>query len=387
MAMFRKACWLAVGGYSPIQFGWEDWDLWCTFVEAGFWGVRVPEVTARYRVHNASLLRSITHVPENRKRVVDNLTGRHPWLDIVPQPPDEHQLSPAEEAEEGRRSTDTNRPGAGYKDAMLPILQCPETGEPLERDGDELRGVRSGRRWPIVDGRPVFTEERRNVRRHPPEHVSNPLQKVALDLIENTEGLVLNLSGGAASSSFDHVIEVEYTLFRTTDIAADAHRLPFKDKVFDAVICLNAFEHYRDPPAVAEEIRRVLRPGGKLFIHTAFMQPLHEAPHHYFKCTKYGLEEWLKRFNLEQMHVSNTLNPAYAFSWLASDLEAAFAASVSKKAAANFRSAPVGSFVSLWRDEGLRQSPLWQAFFQLPQEVQERFAAGWEVFARRPSDG
>lgn len=388
MAMFRKACWLVVGGYSPLQLGWEDWDLWCKFVEAGFWGVRVPEVTARYRVHGTSMLRRVTLVPENYQQAVTDLASLHPWLDISPLPPEECRPSPVEEAEERGGSTNTDRPAAGYNnDAVLAILRCPETGEPLERDGDELRSVRSGRRWPIVDGRPVFTKEGRNVQRHPPEHVSNPLPEQAIALIESTKGPVLNLSGGAASLTFGHVIEVEYSLFRTTNVAADAHRLPFGDAVFDAVICLNAFEHFRDPQAVAEEIRRVLRPGGKLFIHTAFMQPLHEAPHHYFNCTKYGLREWLKQFSIEQVRVSNNFNPAYAFSWLASDLEAAFAASVSEKAAANFRSAPVGSFASLWRDEGSRQSPLWQAFFDLPDDVQERFAAGWEVLAHRPADG
>lgn len=269
---------------------------------------------------------------------------------------------------------------------LLSIMQCPETGEAFVRDGEELRGIQSGRGWPIVDGRPVFTAEGRDILRQPLGHVSNPLPKAALDLIEDTQGLVLNLSGGAASCSFDHVIEVEYSLFRTTDVAADAHRLPFRDAAFDSVVCLNAFEHYREPTIVASEIRRVLRPGGRLFIHTAFMQPLHEAPYHFFNCTRYGLEEWLRRFAIERIHVSNNLNPVHAFSWLASDLEAAFASSVSEKAAADFHSATVGSFVNLWRDEATRNAPLWQAFYRLPQEVQERFAAGWEVLAYRPSE-
>jgi SAM-dependent methyltransferase len=386
MAMFRKACWLTVGGYSPIEHGWEDYDLWCKFVEAGFWAVRVPEVTARYRVHGQSMLHTVTEVPENRERTVDDLTHRHPWLDIIPP-------SPAPSAEPEQLTATPVRlapPCVAVNlrlacEALLPLLQCPDTGEPLDRVGDELRSIHSGHRWPIVDGRPVFTKEGRDVHRHSSEHVSNPLPKQAIDLIEGTKGPVLNLSGGATSHSFEHVFEAEYSLFRTTDVAADAHCLPFKDEIFDLVICLNAFEHYRDPRTVTNEIRRVLRPGGKLFIHTAFMQPLHEAPHHYFNCTKYGLREWLHQFEIERISVSDNLNPAYAFSWLASEIESAFATCVSEEAAGDFLSAPVGSFVALWRDEGLRHSPLWQAFFQLPEDVQERFAAGWEALAYRRS--
>jgi glycosyltransferase involved in cell wall biosynthesis len=81
MAMFRKACWVAVGGYTPMEFGWEDYDFWCKFVEKGFWGIRVPEVTARYRVHGTSMLQTSTNVPANLARIIAAITARHPWLD------------------------------------------------------------------------------------------------------------------------------------------------------------------------------------------------------------------------------------------------------------------------------------------------------------------
>ncbi|MGA7966034.1 MAG: methyltransferase domain-containing protein [Gammaproteobacteria bacterium] len=47
-------------------------------------------------------------------------------------------------------------------------------------------------------------------------------------------------------------------------VHGDAHRLPFADGRFDAVITLNAL-HYLDDPAIAiEEMARLLRPGGRL---------------------------------------------------------------------------------------------------------------------------
>jgi SAM-dependent methyltransferase len=43
-----------------------------------------------------------------------------------------------------------------------------------------------------------------------------------------------------------------------------AESIPFEDNFFDAVVCVNAIDHVDDFGSVAQEIQRVLRPGGKL---------------------------------------------------------------------------------------------------------------------------
>lgn len=47
-------------------------------------------------------------------------------------------------------------------------------------------------------------------------------------------------------------------------VIVDAASLPFADESFDAVICIEVFEHLFAPHEAAAEIRRVLRPGGRL---------------------------------------------------------------------------------------------------------------------------
>lgn len=47
---------------------------------------------------------------------------------------------------------------------------------------------------------------------------------------------------------------------------ADGARLPFGDGTFDALLCIDVFEHMPDLTAAAREMRRVLRPGGSLFL-------------------------------------------------------------------------------------------------------------------------
>ena len=45
MALICKWAWAGVGGYTHIQYGWEDYDFWCRCVEFGFWGRQAPECT------------------------------------------------------------------------------------------------------------------------------------------------------------------------------------------------------------------------------------------------------------------------------------------------------------------------------------------------------
>ena len=58
-------------------------------------------------------------------------------------------------------------------------------------------------------------------------------------------------------------------------LLADAHSLPFRDEAFDCVLTVSVFEHIRFPFVAIEEIRRVLKPGGKLLGTVAFLEPFH----------------------------------------------------------------------------------------------------------------
>jgi glycosyltransferase involved in cell wall biosynthesis len=66
-----------VKGYSiiPIQ-GWEDFELWFKLAEVGGWGIRVPEILARYRVHYDSMLHKETN--PNVDKCWDYIKINHP---------------------------------------------------------------------------------------------------------------------------------------------------------------------------------------------------------------------------------------------------------------------------------------------------------------------
>jgi SAM-dependent methyltransferase len=64
------------------------------------------------------------------------------------------------------------------------------------------------------------------------------------------------------------------------------------------VFSLATFEHLPDPRVAAQEVARILAPGGLFFVDTAFMQPLHGDPDHYFNMTMSGLRRILEGFEI-----------------------------------------------------------------------------------------
>jgi glycosyltransferase involved in cell wall biosynthesis/SAM-dependent methyltransferase len=271
--------------------------------------------------------------------------------------------------------------------SLLPLLRCPETGEELEElpDGG-LRSVTSGRRWPVVAGRPVLFPGMESPEIITAAHEGNALSGRARQLIADTTGRVLHLSGGGTVVGGDNVIDVDAAVFGPTDVVGDAHQLPFADETFDLVVAMNAFEHYADPSAVAARLHRLLKPGGLVFLHTAFLQPLHEAPHHYYNTTRYGLERWFAEFETVDLTVSDNFSPAFTLSWLASEAEAILAEDVSSASAHEFRATPMGRFSDYWRDPTQRTDDgAWDAFAKVTPASRERMAAGFEYLGRRPT--
>jgi SAM-dependent methyltransferase len=52
-----------------------------------------------------------------------------------------------------------------------------------------------------------------------------------------------------------------------------AEQMPFTDRSFDAIICVNAIDHVDDLEATAREIARVVRSGGELWMQVHYHEP------------------------------------------------------------------------------------------------------------------
>ena len=81
MALVRRDAWKAVGGYSHIPGGWEDFDFWCKLIEAGWHGVLYPQPLASYILHGTSMLQSQTN--KRQRKLSRLLQQRHGWLHLA----------------------------------------------------------------------------------------------------------------------------------------------------------------------------------------------------------------------------------------------------------------------------------------------------------------
>lgn len=74
------------------------------------------------------------------------------------------------------------------------------------------------------------------------------------------------------------------------DVVANAEKLPFADKSFDLVLCLETLEHAEKPWIVCAEIERVLKPNGIAVVSSLQNQPIHMHPSDYFRYTPFGMK-------------------------------------------------------------------------------------------------
>jgi len=88
LSLIRTAALREAGGYclDPLLYGWEDYDLWCTFAEREHYGVHVKEIVARYRDSRYSM-RAVIDLSSVKTQA--RLEDRHPGLMDrgVPWPP------------------------------------------------------------------------------------------------------------------------------------------------------------------------------------------------------------------------------------------------------------------------------------------------------------
>src|SRR6202035_5249248 len=89
------------------------------------------------------------------------------------------------------------------------------------------------------------------------------------------EGLFLDLGAGLRRMYRSNVVFAEIAALPSTDVLCFGDCLPFDAETFDGIIFLSVLQHVPDPFAVAAEVMRVLRPGGRGVIDWPFLQPVH----------------------------------------------------------------------------------------------------------------
>lgn len=79
-AVYRKSDWEKVGGYKKeMVFGFEDWELWLSFIELGLSVYRIPEILFSYRQTAESMSNKMMKL-NNKNNMIKLLIKFHPKL-------------------------------------------------------------------------------------------------------------------------------------------------------------------------------------------------------------------------------------------------------------------------------------------------------------------
>ncbi len=109
------------------------------------------------------------------------------------------------------------------------------------------------------------------------------------------EKIMVNIGSGI-TIVHPAVINLDIFPFKNVNIVADAAALPFRDNSVDMLISESTIEHTRDAETAMREMRRVVKPGGFVYISIPFVMPFHASPNDFLRLTHEGLKERFSDF-------------------------------------------------------------------------------------------
>lgn len=102
------------------------------------------------------------------------------------------------------------------------------------------------------------------------------------------------------------------------DIVGDIAVIAEPSESFDAVLCVEVFEHIPHPVEALKELARLLKPGGSLILTAPFCSMTHFAPYHYYTgFSRYFYQHYLPLYGFEVIEMQ--FNGNY-FEYLAQEI-------------------------------------------------------------------
>lgn len=121
--------------------------------------------------------------------------------------------------------------------------------------------------------------------------------------ISNTSERQLLLDAGAGSFRYKEILLQKGYIYESQDFeeafdkstrgshtyVCDIQNIPVESHRYDIIVCTQVLEHLANPQTVFSEFARILKPGGRLYLTTNFLFPVHGAPYDFFRFTNFGL--------------------------------------------------------------------------------------------------
>ncbi|MEA2626347.1 MAG: hypothetical protein QOD06_2392 [Candidatus Binatota bacterium] len=215
-------------------------------------------------------------------------------------------------------------------------LGCPACRSVL-RIAEDLSCGKCGRTYAIRDGIPILLHgvvaenaeltrvaaAKESYYRYPwrarlayPSLTNDSFQRLAIGRFLDSfpHGSLVVDVGTSLRESDPRVLRLDLVFSRNLDLVGDAHALPFLDATVDGILCTGLIEHVADPIQLVEEIRRVLRPGGRAYATAPFIQGYHPSPTDYRRYTREGIAQLFA--GCEVVSLRTTRGSGSALAWI-----------------------------------------------------------------------
>lgn len=154
----------------------------------------------------------------------------------------------------------------------------------------------------------------------------NPRRYAIETFVENSAKAVKEkssvLDAGAGPCPYKHFFKhcnYEATDFvdnhKCLDFVCSLDKIPRKDNTYDCLLNTEVLEHVEYPQKVINELHRILKRGGRLFMTVPQAWRIHQAPHNYFYFTHYGLKSLLNNAGFSKYKIK----PMGGYFWFLAD--------------------------------------------------------------------
>jgi len=131
-------------------------------------------------------------------------------------------------------------------------------------------------------------------------------------------GLTLNAGKGEVDYQLDAEREISIDIQSDSgpEVVADLHHIPLRSETITTVVAICVLEHVARPWDVVREFNRILKAKGKLIVEVPFINPIHAAPHDFFRFSIEGLEVVLNDNGFRVFEKRITQPASYGMFWL-----------------------------------------------------------------------
>ena len=122
-------------------------------------------------------------------------------------------------------------------------------------------------------------------------------------------GKTADIGSGSSRASYHRFFSVEKGVEilaldrQISPIDFERDRLPYPDTSVDTILVFNVFEHIYNYSALVSEIKRVLRPGGRIYGAVPFLVGFHPDPQDFWRYTSSALKAVFKSSGFNDIEI------------------------------------------------------------------------------------